>query len=84
MLDFLEDNKKHTICLVGGGGKTTLLYELAEHFAAQRRKVLVLTSTHILQPEAAVYATDTADVRALWQRASYAASGALRGAVAAG
>ena len=24
MLDFLQDNKKHTICLVGGGGKTTL------------------------------------------------------------
>ena len=75
MLDFLQDNKKHTICLVGGGGKTTLLYELAEHFAAQGRRVLVLTSTHILQPDAAFYAENTADARALWQRGSYAVIG---------
>ncbi len=75
MLDFLQDNKKHTICLVGGGGKTTLLYELAEHFAAQGRRVLVLTSTHILQPDAAFYAENAADARALWQRGSYAVIG---------
>lgn len=75
MLDFLQDNKKHTICLVGGGGKTTLLYELAEHFAAQRRRVLVLTSTHILQPDATFYAENAADAFALWQRGSYAVIG---------
>ena len=75
MLDFLQDNKKHTICLVGGGGKTTLLYELAEHFVAQGRRVLVLTSTHILQPDASVYAEDAEDARALWQRGSYAVIG---------
>ena len=75
MLDFLQDNKKHTICLVGGGGKTTLLYELAEHFAAQGRRVLVLTSTHILQPDAAFYAENAAAARALWQRGSYAVIG---------
>ena len=75
MLDFLQDNKKHTICLVGGGGKTTLLYELAEHFAAQGRRVLVLTSTHILQPDALVYAENAVAARALWQRGSYAVIG---------
>lgn len=75
MLDFLQDNKKHTICLVGGGGKTTLLYELAEQFAAQGRRVLVFTSTHILQPDAAFYAENAADARALWQRGSYAVIG---------
>lgn len=75
MLDFLQDNKKHTICLVGGGGKTTLLYELAAHFAAQRRRVLVLTSTHILHPDALVYAENAVTVRALWQRGSYAVIG---------
>ena len=75
MLDFLQDNKKHTICLVGGGGKTTLLYELAEHFAAQGRRVLALTSTHILQPDVLVYAENAADARALWQRGSYAVIG---------
>lgn len=75
MLDFLQDNKKHTICLVGGGGKTTLLYELAEHFAAQGRRVLVLTSTHILQPDAALYAENAEVARALWQHGSYAVIG---------
>ena len=75
MLDFLEDNKKHTICLVGGGGKTTIMYELAKRFAAQGRKVLVLTSTHILQPEASVYATDATEACALWQHGSYAIIG---------
>ena len=72
MLDFLEDNKKHTRCLGGGGGKTTLRYELAEHVAAQGRRVLVLTSTHILQPDALVYAENAVAARALWQRGSYA------------
>ena len=75
MLDFLQDNKKHTICLVGGGGKTTLLYELAAHFAAQGRRVLLLTSTHILQPDATFYAENAADAFALWQRGSYAVIG---------
>ena len=27
--DFFTDGKKHNICLVGGGGKTTVMYELA-------------------------------------------------------
>ena len=43
--DFFTDRKKHTICLVGGGGKTTVMYELAAAWAACGRKVLVLTST---------------------------------------
>lgn len=75
MLDFLKDNKKHTICLVGGGGKTTLLFELAKQFAAQGRRVLVLTSTHILQPDASFYAMDAAAARDLWQCGSYAVIG---------
>ena len=32
--NFLHDNKKHIISLVGGGGKTTIMYELAEYYAA--------------------------------------------------
>ena len=31
---FLRDNKKHIISLVGGGGKTTIMYELAEYYHA--------------------------------------------------
>ena len=32
--DFFSDGNKHNICLVGGGGKTTVMYELATAWAA--------------------------------------------------
>ena len=49
----------HVISLVGGGGKTTLLYALARHYSAQGQRVLVSTTTHIRHPDAN-YATDEA------------------------
>lgn len=70
----MRDEKKHIICLVGGGGKTTIMYELAHFYASQSRKVLVLTSTHILQP-VQYYAEDEAAVQSLWQQGSYAVVG---------
>lgn len=42
----------HVISLVGGGGKTTLLYALARHYSAQGQRVLVSTTTHIQRPDA--------------------------------
>lgn len=73
--DFFTDGKKHTICLVGGGGKTTVMYELAAMWAACGRKVLVLTSTHILQPADGSFAADAAAVHNLWQQGRYAVIG---------
>lgn len=73
--DFVNDGKKHTICLVGGGGKTTVMYELAAMWAACGRKVLVLTSTHILQPADGSFAADAAAVHNLWQQRRYAVIG---------
>lgn len=73
--DFFTDGKKHTICLVGGGGKTTVMYELAAAWAAYGRKVLVLTSTHILQPADGSFAADAAAVHNLWQQRRYAVIG---------
>lgn len=73
--DFFTDGKKHTICLVGGGGKTTVMYELAAAWAACGCKVLVLTSTHILQPVDGSFAADAAAVHNLWQQGSYAVIG---------
>lgn len=73
--DFVNDGKKHTICLVGGGGKTTVMYELAAAWAACGRKVLVLTSTHILQPADGSFAADAAAVHNLWQQRRYAVIG---------
>lgn len=73
--DFVNDGKKHNICLVGGGGKTTVMYELAAAWAACGCKVLVLTSTHILQPADGSFAADAAAVHNLWQQGRYAVIG---------
>lgn len=73
--DFFSDGKKHTICLVGGGGKTTVMYELAAAWAACGRKVLALTSTHILQPADGSFAADAVAVHNLWQQRRYAVIG---------
>lgn len=73
--DFFSDGKKHNICLVGGGGKTTVMYELAAAWAASGRKVLVLTSTHILQPADGSFSADAAAVQDLWQQRRYAVIG---------
>ena len=73
--DFFSDGKKHTICLVGGGGKTTVMYELAAAWADCGRKVLVLTSTHIMQPADGSFAADAAAVHNLWQQRRYAVIG---------
>ena len=76
MLKFMRDEKKHIICLVGGGGKTTIMYELARYYASHGQKVLVLTSTHIMQP-GYCYAADVAAVQALWDEGRYAVIGTL-------
>lgn len=47
------------ISLVGGGGKTTVMYELAEELESIGKKVIVTTSTHIRKP--ADYRTVTAE-----------------------
>ena len=66
----------HVISLVGGGGKTTLLYALARWYSAQGQRVLVSTTTHIQRPDAN-YAPDEAARDALWQAGTYA-GGACR------
>ena len=62
------------ICLTGAGGKTALLYALAEKAAAEGKNVIVSTTTHILQPENC-YAGTLQDVRQLWRGGSYAVVG---------
>ena len=64
----------HVISLVGGGGKTTLLYALARWYSAQGQRVLVSTTTHIQRPDAN-YAPDEAARDALWQAGTYAVAG---------
>ena len=47
----LELGPKETICLVGGGGKTTAMYRLSRELAEQGNKVIVTTTTKIWPPE---------------------------------
>lgn len=46
---FLKE-KHHVVSIIGGGGKTTLLYEMAGFGVKNGQKVLVTTSTHIYCP----------------------------------
>ena len=66
--------KGHVVSLVGGGGKTTLLYAFARHCAAKGWRVLVSTTTHIRQP-GENYAADEAALASLWAVGRYAVAG---------
>ena len=66
--------KGHVVSLVGGGGKTTLVYAFARHCAAKGWRVLVSTTTHIRQP-GENYAADEATLASLWAAGRYAVAG---------
>ena len=61
--------------LVGGGGKTTLMYNLAAHCARKGWRVLAATTTHIMQPPGGVWAQTDAELFRLWKCGSYAVAG---------
>lgn len=64
---------RHVISIVGGGGKTTLLYYLAGRYAALGLKAAAMTTTRMGCPE--TYC-DTMDAcRAMWEKGEYAVAG---------
>ena len=67
--------KGHVISLVGGGGKTTLMYNLAAHCARKGWRVLAATTTYIMQPPGGVWAQTDAELFRLWKCGSYAVAG---------
>lgn len=69
------DGSKHVISLVGAGGKSTVMYELAAFLAQAGKKVLVSTTTHIFKPADDSYAADQEAVQELWDRNRYAVIG---------
>lgn len=71
----LLDGRKHAAAIVGAGGKTTVMYELAAYLSSQGKKVLAATTTHIYKPCPEVYAADVQQLQDLWQRGSYAVCG---------
>ena len=64
-----------TIAIVGSGGKTTLLKQLAARYRAEGRRVFVTTTTHMF-PEPDTLLTDDADeiIRTL-EETGYAMAG---------
>lgn len=47
----IDTNKKNIISFVGGGGKTSLIYELGKELSGAGKKVIVTTTTHMFMPE---------------------------------
>lgn len=78
---FVFKKRKPVISLVGGGGKTSIMYALADAFKEMGRRVLVTTTTHIYCPGGnrtkegslryedvhAIHATTLQQVRKAWE-----------------
>lgn len=62
------------ISIVGAGGKTSLMYELAERCSRRGISVLAGTTTHIYKPEHH-YARGAEEAVRLWKKGSYAVVG---------
>ncbi len=67
--------EKLIVSLVGGGGKTTIMYELASYFARKGKRVIATTTTHIFIPQEKIWAKDMKEVRALWKASGFAVVG---------
>ena len=65
----------HVIALVGAGGKTTLMYELARLLCARGQKVAVTTTTRILRPKHCEPCRALDECRERWARGAYAVWG---------
>lgn len=63
------------ISLVGGGGKSTLMYFLASTSARQGKRVLVTTTTNIFAPNPEFYAENEAQAQQLWEQGKIAVIG---------
>ena len=72
-LPFLN-TKGHIVSLVGGGGKTTLMYAMARLCAAKGWRVLVTTTTHIQRPKA-FWAQTIEERNVHWNAGNYAVAG---------
>lgn len=47
----IDLNKKYVISFVGGGGKTTSIYKLADELTRKGKRVIVTTTTHMQMPK---------------------------------
>lgn len=54
----IDINKKNIISFVGGGGKTSLIYELGNELSKLGKRVIITTTTHMFMPERNVILTE--------------------------
>lgn len=59
---------KHIISFVGAGGKTTLMYELADFCAAKGLRTLVTTTTRMYEPDDGSFAESEDEIKKRWDR----------------
>lgn len=72
-LPFMQE-ENHVVSIVGAGGKTTLLYALAEICARRGLHTLIATTTHIYRPSRN-FAGSMDAVKTLWREGHYAVIG---------
>lgn len=68
-----EDEK--IISIIGAGGKTTLMYALADFYAEAGRRVFVSTTTHIRKPDASIFVENVSQLRKRWDEGGYGVAG---------
>lgn len=68
----IADLDGHVVSLVGGGGKTSIICELSEAASRYGKKVLVLTTTHMMAPEKDKHAFSMKEVTDLWEMGAVA------------
>lgn len=66
---------RRMVSLVGGGGKSTLMYFLGEKCARKGMRVLITTTTHIFAPNKDCYAATALEAEALWAAGKFAVIG---------
>lgn len=65
---FLRE-KGHVVSLIGGGGKTTLLYALSAYCTAKGWRVLMATTTHIRKPVNVPWIAVNEEENTAWENA---------------
>lgn len=65
----------HSVSIVGGGGKSTLMYFMAATCAKEGKRVLVTTTTNIYMPDPSIYAGTAEEAEKLWAEGKIAVIG---------
>lgn len=68
--------RKQVISIVGAGGKTTLMYALAQYYSRQGASVVVTTTTHIERPQIYPVAENKEELRHMLRKARIVVAGA--------